>query len=83
MPLMNWQIYKSLAKAIMAFVFCILTGCVYPGISLNKGRLLDPAMDPAKTSIMAGSLCSLPYKIYEQASISGGGSSGGSCPTCR
>ena len=60
-----------------------LSSCVYPGLSLNKGRLLDPTMDPAKTSIMADSLHSLPNRAFERSAISAGGSSGGACPTCR
>ncbi len=72
-----------LTKAAVIFFLFSITGCVYPGIGLNKGRLLDPSMDPAKTSIMAGSLSSLPSRTYERSSISAGGSSGGSCPTCR
>lgn len=61
----------------------ILSSCVYPGLSLNKGRLLDPTMDPAKTSIMADSLRTLPHRSFERSSVSAGGSSGGACPTCR
>jgi hypothetical protein len=59
-----------------------LSSCVYPGLSLNKGRLLDPTMDPAKTSIMADSLHSLPARSFERSTVSSGGS-GGACPTCR
>ena len=60
-----------------------LGSCVYPGLSLNKGRLLDPTMDPAKTAIMADSLHSLPNRSFERSAVSAGGSSGGACPTCR
>ena len=59
-----------------------LSSCVYPGLSLNKGRLLDPTMDPAKTSIMADTLHSLPARSFERSTVSAGGS-GGACPTCR
>jgi len=61
----------------------ILGSCAYPGLSLNKGRLLDPTMDPAKTSIMADSLPSLSNRLFERSAISSGGSSGSACPTCR
>lgn len=60
-----------------------MNACVYPGLSLNKGHLLDPTMDPAKTSIMADSLPSLTNRTFERSSIGTGGSSGGACPTCR
>jgi hypothetical protein len=60
-----------------------LSSCVYPGLSLNKGRLLDPTMDPAKTAIMADSLHALPYRTFERSAVTAGGSSGGACPTCR
>ena len=78
----SWKT-KFLPLIAFSFGLSAITACVYPGISLNKGRLLDPAMDPAKTGIMAGSLSSFPNKIYERSSISAGGSGGGSCPTCR
>ena len=61
----------------------LLGACVYPGISLNKGRLLDPTMDPAKTGIMADSLPSLTNRSFERSAIGTGGSSGGACPTCK
>lgn len=73
-----------LAKITLLFaVSLMLSSCVYPGLSLNKGRLLDPTMDPAKTSIMADSLHSLPTRSFERSTVSAGGSSGGACPTCR
>lgn len=72
----------------MKYLFTIitvlsLTGCVYPGISLNKGHLLDPTMDPAKTGSMSDAAISNAAVKYERSSISGGGSSGSACPTCR
>jgi hypothetical protein len=60
-----------------------MVGCVYPGITLNKGYLLDPTMDPAKTGIMADSEPRNAYVKFERSAISGGGSSGSACPTCR
>ena len=60
-----------------------LSSCVYPGISLNKGRLLDPTMDPAKTGIMADRFNSFPNQSFERSAITAGGSGGGACPTCR
>jgi len=68
---------------ILVITAGILSGCVYPGITLNKGRLLDPTMDPAKTSIMADSLRSFHNKNFEYSSIGTGGASGGACPTCK
>ena len=73
----------SMKTILFAMTAIALSGCVYPGITLNKGRLLDPTMDPAKTSIMADSMRSFPYKNFEQSSIGTGGASGGSCPTCK
>lgn len=69
--------------SIIGLISVTLSSCVYPGLSLNKGRLLDPTMDPAKTSIMADSLHSLPNRSFERSAVSAGGSSGGACPTCR
>jgi hypothetical protein len=60
-----------------------VSSCVYPGISLNKGRLLDPTIDPAKTGIMADRFHSFPNQSFERSAITAGGSSGGACPTCR
>ena len=69
--------------SIVSAVIVTLSSCVYPGLSLNKGRLLDPTMDPAKTSIMADSLPALTNRSFERSAVSAGGSSGGACPTCR
>jgi hypothetical protein len=69
--------------SLLLLVTFALSSCVYPGLSLNKGRLLDPTMDPAKTSIMADSLHSLPNRSFERSAVSAGGSGGGACPTCR
>jgi hypothetical protein len=60
-----------------------LNSCVYPGISLNKGHLLDPTMDPAKTDSLSDGVSSWPAPRLERSSIASGGSSGSSCPTCR
>jgi hypothetical protein len=60
-----------------------LTSCVYPGISLNKGRLLDPTMDPMKTDSLSYSVATWPTPRVERSAISSGGSSGSACPTCR
>lgn len=68
---------------IMVAAIVALNGCVYPGISLNKGHLLDPTMDPAKTGILADSEWHFTDSKFERSAISGGGSSGGACPTCR
>jgi hypothetical protein len=71
-------------RAILIIAAITLTsGCVYPGISLNKGRLLDPTMDTAKTGLMADSEARTVHSRFEKSAISGGGNSGSACPTCR
>ena len=70
-------------RLVLMSAILMLNSCVYPGLSLNKGRLLDPTMDPAKTSIMADSLPSLSSRSFERSAVSGGGNSGSACPTCR
>jgi hypothetical protein len=70
-------------------LFCLLTiklalsGCVYPGISLNKGHLLDPTMDPAKTGSLADLTVAEVHGRFERSAKNGGGSSDSACPTCR
>jgi hypothetical protein len=66
-----------------AVIFFGVSGCVYPGISLNKGRLLDPTMDPAKTDSLSDSQAAWIRPQMERSAISRGGSSGSACPTCR
>jgi hypothetical protein len=68
---------------MVAWASLTLTGCVYPGISLNKGRLLDPTMDPAKTDSLSDWQASWAQSRMERSSITNGGSSGSACPTCR
>ena len=70
-------------RLFLITISLVASSCVYPGISLNKGRLLDPTMDPAKTGIMADSFHSFPNQSFERSAITAGGSSGGACPTCR
>ena len=71
-------------RALISITILVgLSGCVYPGISLNKGHLLDPTMDPAKTGIMADSEGRLVHSKFERSAVSGGGNSGSACPTCR
>ena len=58
-------------------------GCISPQkISLNKSRILDPMMDPAKTGGFHSAFRSEPLKNSEHGALGGGGSVGGSCPTC-
>ena len=67
----------------LSIIVSVLSGCVYPGISLNKGRLLDPTMDPAKTDSLSDVQAGWIQPRMERSSISSGGSSGSACPTCR
>jgi hypothetical protein len=56
---------------------------VYPGISFNKGHLLDPTMDPAKTGSLADLTVAEVHGRFERSAKNGGGSSDSACPTCR
>lgn len=59
------------------------SSCVSPQkISLNKSRILDPMMDPAKTGGFHSAFRGEPLKASEHGSLGGNGSVGGSCPTC-
>lgn len=81
---MRPMVRKTVALVfLVAWTSIILAGCVYPGISLNKGRLLDPTMDPAKTDSLSDVQASWAQSRVERSAITSGGSSGSACPTCR
>lgn len=58
------------------------TSCVHPMIRYQKGRLLDPMMDPAKTEGFERSFRAEVTRWNERGALDQGGAVGGSCPTC-
>jgi hypothetical protein len=72
---------KTKLFVVIAILFSTL-GCVHPKIGLNRGKLLDPMMDPSKSSGFYSSFVGEPTMVYENGSSFGSGGSGGSCPTC-
>lgn len=67
---------------LMLSVLVSASACVYPGINLKKQRILDPMMDPAKTTGLKSTMFDQASTGSEKGSLSGSGSVGGSCPTC-
>ncbi len=74
--------FISVFFALLAIAIAT-TGCIHPEVSLRKGRLLDPMMDPAKTqSLASGMTTSEPYTGVEKGASALGGALGASCPSC-
>lgn len=72
----------SLLTIIVALA-TVTTGCIHPEVTLRKSKLLDPMMDPAKTSSLAsGMATSEPYAGVEKGASALGGALGASCPSC-
>ena len=77
-----------MTRAILTvFVVSLTIGgtlsCVSPQkIAFNKGKILDPMMDPAKTGGFHSAFRGEPLKGIEHGAAGGSGSVGGSCPTC-
>jgi len=69
-------------KILIIAVVAATASCVHPMIKFRKHRLLDPAMDPAKTEGFQSSFKTEPQSWIERGSAEGGGAVGGSCPTC-
>lgn len=73
----------------MKFVTCtfvaisFLTSCIHPQVGLRKARLLDPMMDPARPAEFSEIASSSANGSFERGLTSGGGRTGGSCPTCK
>ncbi len=67
---------------IISIMTALLGGCIHPQVKFRKAKLLDPTMDPAKTSGLYSTFRSEPYQQFEKGSVGSGGASGGSCPTC-
>lgn len=61
----------------------LASSCIHPKVGIRKAFLLDPMMDPAQSSSFSETLTGSPQGTYEKAIASGGGASGGSCPTCK
>lgn len=60
-----------------------LHGCIHPAVGIRKSRLVDPMMDPAAAGDFGETAMSSVSGFYERAIINGGGTGGGSCPTCK
>ena len=60
-----------------------LTGCIHPKVGLRKARLLDPMMDPSRPSEFSDTALASASGGFERGVTSGGGRTGGSCPTCK
>ena len=60
----------------------IAQGCATEQIRFRKARLLDPMMDPAKTTGFHQSMNAEPTLKIEKGSSDIGGNVGASCPTC-
>lgn len=74
------KVNNSIGFGLLLLLF---SGCVSPQkISLNKSRILDPMMDPAKTGGFHSAFRSEPLKGAEHGAVGSNGSLGGSCPTC-
>ncbi len=69
-----------LAGALLAV---LSAACVHPEVSLRKGKLLDPMMDPAKTGTLATGIAASEAIVgVEKGASSSGGALGASCPSC-
>lgn len=75
---------KTNVALVIAGISALLSfGCQATGYKLQKAKLLDATMDPAKTSPASASLASLPQGLWEKAPSSSSSSSvQSSCPTC-
>jgi hypothetical protein len=71
-------------KPILALLYGLtLTSCIHPQVTINKSGILDPMIDPAKTSGLRESLLfGEPPLGIEKANLMLGGGFGASCPTC-
>ena len=61
----------------------LASSCIHPKVGIRKAFLLDPMMDPAQPGSFSETLTGSVQGTYEKAIASGGGASGGSCPTCK
>lgn len=60
-----------------------VTGCIHPKVGLRKARLLDPMMDPSRPAEFSDTALASASGSFERGVTSGGGRTGGSCPTCK
>lgn len=72
---------KLIFGSAIISMFC--TACIHPKVGLRKAALLDPMMDPSQSAGFADTLGGSAHGNFEKAVVSGGGASGGSCPTCK
>ena len=77
------MIRTILTTFALSLVIGSSSSCVSPQkIAFNKGKILDPMMDPAKTGGFHSAFRGEPLKGVEHGAAGGSGSAGGSCPTC-
>lgn len=75
------RLYSAMLMILLAGAFT--QSCVSPQkIAFNKGKILDPMMDPAKTGGFHSAFRGEPLRGVEHGAAGSGGSAGGSCPTC-
>jgi hypothetical protein len=73
----------SFSHRILVCSVILFNSCIHPQVGIRKAYLLDPTMDPAQSSDFSETLSGSVQSTYEKAIVSGGGASGGSCPTCK
>jgi len=73
---------KHINRLAIIAMLLSASACIHPKVNLHKQRLLDPMMDPAKTSGLQTSFHDEPMAGVEKGSVSGSGAVGASCPTC-
>jgi hypothetical protein len=61
----------------------LFTSCIHPQVGLRKARLLDPMMDPSRPAEFSEIASGSTSGSFERGITSGGGRTGGSCPTCK
>lgn len=67
----------------LSLIVISATACVHPRVKFQKAQLLDPTMDPAKTSGLAqGTTDGVMIGAPERGLTAGGSSGSSSCPTC-
>lgn len=66
---------------LACFAVCV-TGCVTDTSLVNRRYLLDPTMDPAKTTPLGQSVLIETYSKFDVSAQAGQSTLSGACPTC-
>lgn len=64
-------------------IMSLFASCIHPQVGLRKARLLDPMMDPSRPAEFSEIASGSANGSFERGLTSGGGRTGGSCPTCK